>query len=374
MFRRIHALVIKEIKQLSRDTKTLAVLLFFPMFLLIMFGYAISFDVHNLTTAVFDQDLSPESREFLNFIQAYRYFDVTQSLSSVDEIDYHINREHIQVAIVIPPDFSEKLRQGKTADLLVVLDGVNGNSGQTASGYLNQMVQDYNQDLQLKTAARYGLDFKPIVDIEERIWYNPELKSTNFLVPGLIAFIMMITAVISTALSVVREKEHNTIEQIIVSPVHSVEMMLGKTIPFMFLALLSGTMILVAGWLIFGIAIKGSLLTLFLASLIFLFGALGQGLLISAVANSQAVAFMMAILSSLIPTLLLSGFVFRISSMPLPLQIVSYIVPARYYLVILRGVILKGTSMEIYGMQFFYLILFAAFMLLISSKKMARQM
>lgn len=373
MGQRIRALIRKEYRQIKRDTRTLAALLFLPMFLLVIFGYAVNFDVHNIRTAVYDQSLSPESRELLQLIGAYEYFDVVHVLESSDEIDYLINRERIQAALVIPPDFAEKIRRHEATEIQFIIDGVNGNTAETATGYIVQIVNSYSRQIQVQAAARYGLDYQELIEIDERIWYNPELKTTNFLIPGLIAFILMISAVISTSLSVVREKEHNTIEQIIVSPVRSAELMIGKTVPFMVLAFLSGLLILVAGWLLFGIAIKGSVLTLFVATLLFLVGALGQGLLISTVANTQAVAFMMAILSSLIPTLLLSGFIFRLESMPMALQVVSYLVPARYYLVVLRGVILKGTSFVLYPEQFLFLIGFAVLMLAVSSKKMGRE-
>ncbi len=372
MFHRIRALMRKEYRQIKRDKRTLSVLLFLPMFLLGVFGYAVNFDVHHIQTAVYDQSLSPESRELLHLIGAYDYFDITRRVDSLGEIDALMNRGQIQAAIVIPPDFARDLQRQETASVQFLIDGVNGNIGQTGSGYFMQIVDSYSRRIQVRAAARHGMEYKPLIDPHERIWYNPELKSSHFLVPGLVAFILMVTAVVSTALSVVREKEHNTIEQIVVSPVRPLELMIGKAIPFMFIAFAAGAMILVAGWLLFGIAIKGSLLTLTAAALIFLMCALGQGLLISSMANSQAVAFMMAILSSMLPTLLLSGFVFKLDSMPIPLQVVSHLVPARYFLVILRGVVLKGTDFRLYGDQFLFLLAFAALMFAISSKKMAK--
>lgn len=372
MFQRIRALVRKEYRQIKRDTRTLAVLLFLPMFLLMIFGYAVNFDVHHIKTAVYDHSCSAESREVQRLIGAYQYFDIVRVLDSTDEIDYLIDREKIQAALVFPADFAIKMQNGQTASIQFIIDGVNGNTAETAIGYMNQIVRAYSQQVQVQAATNYGLEFRQLIDIRERVWYNPELKTTNFLLPGLIAFILMITAVVSTALSVVREKEHNTIEQITVSPVRSMELMIGKTIPFMLIALASGLLILAAGWLLFGISIQGSVLTLLVATILFLVCALGQGLIISTFANTQAVAFMMAILSSLIPSLLLSGFIFRIESMPGVLQAVSYLVPARYFLVILRGVILKGTGFSYYYDQILFLIGFAVLMLAISSKKMAK--
>ncbi|MBN2384157.1 ABC transporter permease [bacterium] len=374
MFKRIAALVRKEYRQIRRDKRTLAALSFLPMFLLIMFGYAINFDVHNIKVAVLDYDLSAESRALIELVGIYRYFDIVRVATLPSEIDTLIDREKIQAALIIPPGFARKVQGCETAEVQYLVDGVNGNIGSISSAYINQIVGDFSRTIQVRVAARHGLEYKPLIDLHERIWYNPELKSSLFLIPGLIAFILMITAVVSTALSVVREKELNTIEQIIVSPVHSFELMVGKALPFMIIALEAELLILVAGWLFFGVKVGGSLLTLFLASFLFLLGALGQGLLISTVAHTQAVAFMMAIFSSLLPTLLLSGFIFRISSMPIALQLISYLVPARYFLIILRGVILKGTGYMLYYEQFLFLGGFTILMILISSVKMSRTM
>lgn len=374
MLKRIRALVRKEYRQIIRDKRTLSALLFLPMFLLIMFGYAVDFDVHNIKTAIYDCDMTRESRELITLIGTYQYFDVVRNITSLEEIDDLINSEQIQAAIIIPQKFSQKIHRNESSKIQYIVDGVNGNIGAISSNYMIQIVSEYSRNIQVYTARRYGLDYKPLIDVQERVWYNPELKSTLFLIPGLIAFILMITAVISTALSVVREKELNTIEQITVSPVKSFELMIGKAFPYMIISLLAGGLILLAGWLIFGVAVSGSLLVLFVASLLFLFGALGQGLLISTIAHSQAVAFMMAILSSLLPTLLLSGFIFRLSSMPVVLQVISYLVPARYFLVILRGVILKGTGFNVYWEQFLFLIGFSVLMILISSIKMSKNM
>ncbi|MFC1849842.1 ABC transporter permease [candidate division CSSED10-310 bacterium] len=374
MLKRIRALIKKEYRQIRRDKRTLAVLLFLPMFLLIMFGYAVNFDVHNIKTAVYDQDMSPESRELIKLFTAYEYFDVERTVKSLKEIDRLINTEKIQAAIIIPPHFGRLIHRHELVKIQFLIDGVNGNIGSIATNYMVQIVADYSKNIQVQALAKYGLEYKSLFQVRERIWYNPELKSTLFLLPGLIAFILMITAVVSTALSVVREKELNTIEQITVSPVRSFELMVGKAFPYMIISLTAGTFILIAGWLIFGVSVAGSLLTLFVASLLFLFGALGQGLLISTVAHNQAVAFMMAILSSLLPTLLLSGFIFRIASMPVALQIVSYLVPARYFLVILRGVMLKGTDFTLYFEQFLFLLGFMGLMIFISSMKMSKSM
>lgn len=374
MLLRIKALIKKDFHQIFRDTRTLAVLLLLPMFLLGIFGYAVNFDVKKIQTAIYDQDNSSESRNLLLMLQAYDYFNLITNVHSLSEIDFLINREKIQAAIVIPNHFGSTLRRGNKASLQFIVDGVNGNAGITASAYFIQIVSNYSQNIMVKIARQYGLTPKTPIKIHERIWYNPELKSSNFLVPGLIAFILMITAVISTSLSVVREKELNTIEQIVVSPVSAVELMIGKTLPTMVIALFSGFLIIVASYVFFGITIKGNLFTLFAASVIFLLGGLGQGLVISTLADTQAIAFMIVIVVSMLPTLLLSGFIFKISSMPIALQIFSYLIPARYFLVILRGVILKGTSFTLYAEQFFFLTLFFILMLLISSVRMIKHL
>ncbi len=373
MSSRIRPIVIKEFRQISRDRRTLGVLLVIPAFMLVMFGYALNFDVRRVPLAVCDQDRSRASREFAESFLHSEYFDLKHRLSDAREIDGLMGGERVRVALVIPPDFSERLLGGREATVQVLVDGANASAAATAVGYVGAMAQDHSSKIAIRASARTGRPGVPLpIDYRPRVWYNPELKSAKFLVPGLIGFILMITAVISTALSVVREKEQGTIEQIVVSPIRPVELILGKTIPYILISLAATAIILLVSYLLFDVAVRGSYLLLFGVTLLFLAGALGLGLLISTVADSQQVAFQMALLVTMLPTFLLSGFVFPIRNMPLPVQAITHIVPARYFLVALRGIVLKGVGLSALYDQALFLLAFAALTLGVSSARLRK--
>ena len=373
MFPRIRPIVIKEFRQIIRDRRTLGVLLLVPAFMLVMFGYALNFDVRHLYLAVCDQDRSRTSREFVEGFLHSEYFDLKAVLSDARAIDALMGEEKVRVALVIPPDFSERLLAGREAGVQVIVDGANASTATTAVGYVNAVIQDYSTKVLVSAWRRAGgADLLTPVDYRPRIWYNPELRSAKFLVPGLIGFILMITTVISTALSIVREKEQGTMEQIAVSPIRPVELILGKTLPYAVISLVGTVIILLASYALFGIVVRGSLLLLFLVTFIFLCGGLGLGLLISTVADSQQVAFQMAVLATMLPTFLLSGFVFPIRNMPVPVRIITHVVPARYFLVALRGIILKGVGLSAFYDQVLFLLGYAALTLGLSAVRMRK--
>ncbi len=370
---RIRPIVIKEFRQIVRDRRTLGVLLLVPAFMLVMFGYALNFDVRHLYLAVCDQDRSRTSRTFVEGFLHSEYFDLKAVLSDAREIDALMGKEKIRVALIIPPDFSERLLSGREVGVQVIVDGVNASTATTAVGYVNAVIQDYSAKVLVSAWRRAGgSDLMTPVDYRPRIWYNPELRSAKFLVPGLIGFILMITTVISTALSVVREKEQGTMEQIVVSPIRPVELILGKTLPYALISLVATALILLASYALFGVVVRGSLLLLFLVTLIFLCGGLGLGLMISTVADSQQVAFQMAVLATVLPTFLLSGFVFPIRNMPVPVQIITHVVPSRYFLVALRGIILKGVGLSAFYDQVLFLLGYAALTLGLSAVRMRK--
>lgn len=372
---RIKPIIKKEFRQITRDRGSFAVLLFIPAFMLMMFGYALNFDVRHIKIAVCDRDKSRLSREFINnFIQS-EYFDLTYYLEDEDEIDPLMAAERVRVALVIPPDFSRLLYTEENAVVQVIIDGANANAAATTIGYVNMAVQDYSEKITAREILHSGFngELQPI-DFRPRIWYNPELLSIKFLIPGLIGFIMMIMAVVSTALSVVKEKERGTMEQLIVSPLKPVELIIGKTIPFLCIALTATLVILIVGYALFGVVVKGSFLLLGGVTLIFLVGSLGLGLLISTIAETQQVAFIMSLLMTFLPTFLLSGFVFPIRNMPIVIQAVTYFVPARYFLVALRGIILKGSGLSAFWEQIVFLIIFAFLTIIISSRRLSREL
>ncbi|MBD3170623.1 MAG: ABC transporter permease subunit [candidate division Zixibacteria bacterium] len=357
----------KEIFQIIRDKRALGVLLFIPAFMLVMFGYALNFDVKHIKLAVYDEDNSAESREFVQNFTRSEYFDLIKYLDDSDEIDRLMATERIKAAFVIPEDFSHNLIAGREARVQVIIDGANANSASTIVGYVQAITSDFSGEIvvdALKKIGKTGMSLP--VDFRPRIWFNPELKSAKFLVPGLIGFILMVTAVISTALSVVRERERGTMEQITVSPIKPVELIIGKVIPYIFISLGATVMVLLFGFLLFGVEIKGSILLLFLVTLIFIIGCLGLGVLISTFAKTQQVAFMIAAMATMLPTFILSGFVFPIRNMPVIVQAVTYLVPARYYLVALRAIILKGVGIWAFWDQLLFMLAFA-FMTIVAS-------
>jgi ABC-2 type transport system permease protein len=371
--KRIRPVVIKEFRQIRRDPRSLIVLLVFPGLLVLFIGYALNFDVKHISFAVFDEDKTSASREFIRSFSNTEYFDFKYSVESYREVDALLDEGKALIAIVIPTNFSKNLLGGSYATIQLLLDGANSNTATTAIGYASAIVQTYSTNLASKVLARSGREVYLPIDFRPKIWYNPELLTAKFLVPGLIGFLLMLSAVISTSLSVVREKERGTMEQIMVSPLHTIEVTLGKTLSYLILALLASALVLVVGFLFFDISIRGSLFWLYTGILIFLLGALGQGLLISTIAQTQQVAFMISVFSSLLPALLLSGFVFPIRSMPIVLQVISNLMPAKFFLVVLRSVILKGAGLSAFWDQLVFMAIFAAVMIATSSMRLLKK-
>jgi ABC-2 type transport system permease protein len=366
-------IVRKEFRQIRRDKRALGVLLFIPSMMLVMFGYALNFDVKHSAIAVYDQDNSKTSRDFVGLFFHSEYFDYAYRLSDLKSINELLDNEKVRAVIVVPTDFSHNIAAGKDAPIQIIVDGSNSNAATTVLGYLGAIIQQYSLNVMATAFYRHGgQQIARPIDLEPRIWYNPELRSAKFLVPGLIAFILTITAVISTSLSVVREWEMGTVEQIIVSPAKPVELILGKTIPSTVIAVIATITILLAGYLLFDVQIKGSFFWLSVVSLIFLVGSLGLGLLISTIAGTQQVAFMIAVIATMLPTFILSGFVFPIRNMPAIIQTITYLIPARYFLVALRSIILKGVGPSAFWDQLLCLTAYAVLTLGASSLRMKK--
>jgi ABC-2 type transport system permease protein len=370
---RVASVIKKELRQIMRDKRSLGILFFIPLFMLVMFGYALNFDVKHTSLAVVDLDLSRESRHLISEFSHSEYFTVKQLPAAVKELDHLLGSEKVRAAIVIPRGYADELARGRSPTVQVILDGVNANAANTIQGYLNAFFQNYSYQLTIKVARRLGAAaISQPIDYRPRIWFNSELKSAKFLIPGLIGFILMVVGVISTSLSIVKEKERGTMEQILVSPIKPLELIMGKTMPYIAISLLSTAIILVVGYILFDVHVTGSLLLLFLTTFIFLLGALGMGLLISSISETQQLAFLVAVISTILPSFLLSGFVFSIRNMPEAIQLITYAVPTRYYLVALRGIILKGAGFGAIWDQLLFLTGFAAVMLLVSAIRIKR--
>ncbi|PYR73130.1 MAG: ABC transporter permease [Acidobacteria bacterium] len=357
----------KEWRQILRDRRTLLILVFVPAFFLLLYGYALNWDIRHIALAVEDRDNSPESRALVSAFVNSSYFDQVALIHSPAEAERLLDANEARAVLVIPERFGRDVTNGVSPQVQVLINGDNANTATTVIGYATSIVR--GAGVSLRGAPPAG----PRLSAEPRIWYNPELRSTLFLVPGLIAYILMITAVISTALSIVKEKEVGTIEQVRMAPIGTFPFVVGKSIPYFLISLTSAALIILAAMALFGLPMRGNWLSLLLALSLFIAGALGTGLLISTAADTQQVAFQAAMLTSFLPTLMLSGFIFPISSMPRALQLITYVVPARYFLVALRGIVLKGTPLWLLAPQMMALTIYALAMLALASVRLARE-
>lgn len=370
--RQVWAVAKKELRQAVRDPLTLGMLLGLPAMMLILYGYAINFDVRHVPLAVQDRDVSAASRELVSSFVNSTFFDLVEVAPSGTDLEMLMETRRVRAVLVIPENYSADLHAGRRAEVQLLLDGADANTATTVLGYANGIVAAANAGIVRGTLAgqvaeRVAIDYRP------RVFYNPELRSTMFLVPGLIGFILMLTAVLSTALSVVREKERGTMEQLRVTSLRSSELIVGKTLPYLGISLIAASIIVVAARVLFGVVVTGSYLDLFVATLLFLIGALGWGLLVSSISDTQAMAFQVGMVSSLLPTIFLSGFLFPINSMPIVVQGLTYLVPARYFLVVLRGVILKGAGLMPYWKDLAFLVLYAVIVLGIATVRLTRR-
>jgi ABC-2 type transport system permease protein len=348
----------KEWRQIRRDRRTLMTIVFVPAFFLLLYGYALNWDIKHIALAVQDRDQTAQSRALVSAFVNSSYFDRVADVYSTAGIDRLLDLDTARAVLVVPEGFGRDLTLGRVPSVQLLINGENANTATTVMGYAGNIVRSGGAAL---------------ITVEPRIWYNPELRSTLFLVPGLIAYILMITAVISTALSIVREKENGTMEQVRMAPIDTFSFVVGKSIPYFFISLASAALIILAAMVLFGLPMRGSWLSLLFAQSLFIIGALGTGLVISTVAETQQVAFQAALLSSFLPTLMLSGFIFPISSMPHALQLVTTIVPARYFLIALRGIVLKGTPLALLWPQMAALAVYALATLTLASVRLARE-
>jgi len=360
MFNRFTAIAKKEIKQLRRDTRMLFIIFFFPIVLLIIFGYAINFDVKHIKIAVYDQDKSDYTREYVNGLISSEYFDLVTYIQDESEIKRLLDEKIVQAVVVFPSNLSRKLLSKQEVKVQYLIDGVDGTTARAIQNYVNAATYNYSIKLTKEYLAVTGKNLYVPIDLQPRFWFNPELQSTKFLIPGLMGMILIVTAVISISLSIVREKERGTIEQINVSPLSSFEFILGKTIPYILISLINAIIVLLAGYILFGIVIKGNMFLLLLGTLTFLFAALGLGIFISTVADSQQVAFQAANVTSLLPSFILSGFIFPVETMPIAIQVLTNITPAKFYIVILRAILLRGAGISAFWNQLIYLGIFGA--------------
>jgi ABC-2 type transport system permease protein len=343
---RIGAVAEKEFKHLRRDPRALATVLILPILQLLLFAYAISFDVKNVPTVVLDQDNTPASRQYLQTYRSSAFFDVLGSADDLAQIDQLFDRNKVRIAVIVPPGFARSLDSGEKVQVAVLTDGSEPTSAQLGQAYATALNASYDKQVVVEWADRQGLDVAQAGQIEPRLrtWYNPEQKSSDFLIPGLMVVIIMVVTVQQTAVTLVREREQGTGEQMAVSPLRRGELMLGKLLPWTLLAFADMLAIALVGIWVFDLPLRGNIGFLALSSVTFVFAALGIGLIVSAVAPSLETANIVGLLIAFLPAFLLSGFAFPLDSIPLPLQWLSYAFPGRYMVAISRGVFLKGAG------------------------------
>ena len=345
----------KEWIQVRRDSRSLALAFGLPLFLLVFFGYAIQFDVEDIRLAVLDRSHTQESRRLTEVFQASGLFQVTEHLRADRDADDRLTRGKVTAVLQIPPDFASDLA-GRRAQVQLLLDGSDANTATIALGYADVLVADFARGETGDPAALDAVGIDPAL----RVWYNPTLESRNMIVPGLVAVIMAVIAALLTALTIAREWERGTMEQLVATPVGRLEVIAGKLLPYLVIGLVDVVFTVVCGVLLFDAPLRGSVVLLAVLTLVFLVGALGFGIFVSAAIRNQLTALQAALLGSMLPSLLLSGFLFDIDGMPLILKGVSYLVPARYFISVTRGIFLKGVGVEVLIGDALFMVAYAA--------------
>lgn len=345
--RRVKAVAGKEFIQILRDPRSLALAIVIPIVLLIIFGYGLSLDIQHVPMAVWNRDNSEISKNFLLNFKNSKYFKIIGYYDNYHDLQDLINRGRVMMALVVDKNFSRSLQSQGSAPLQLILDGSDSNTANIASGYAKVVVNNYNTKIMKETFRQKNLILPAAITLRSRVWFNQGFQSKYFIVPGMIAVIMMVIAALLTSLTVAREWERGTMEQLISTPVRSEELIIGKFAPYFIIGMLDLAISVVMGRFLFSVPLRGSLLLLCLLSAIFLVGALSLGIFVSTVAKTQLLASQLAILSSFLPTLLLSGFTYEIFNMPAAVRLITRLVPARYFITILRGIYLKDIGLGV---------------------------
>ncbi len=370
-YRRTRAVFLKELRHILRDKRSLGLALAMPAMMLLLYGYALSLDVDKVPMLILDQDGTAASRSLSRQFQGSRLFDVKGMARDYRELERGIDTNRILLGLVIPKDFGGDVQSGRGAPVQLLVDGSDSNTAAIAMGYAENLVQGFSSAERIDMLNRRGIKAPPPpVAAHTRVWYNSSLQSKNYVVPGLIAVILMILTGQLTALTIAREWEMGTMEQILSTPLRPAEMVMGKMLAYFSIGLLDAIMAVIAGVTVFAVPFRGSLVVLALSTCIFLCGAMFWGIFISAGARTQVAAYQLGMLSTFLPGFLLSGFVFSIDTMPKFIQAISLIVPSRYFVVILKALFLKGVGLEVFWTQVVYLILFGGIVFWLSVRKM----
>lgn len=373
-YRRTRAVFLKECRHIVRDVRSLIMALAVPLLMLLLFGFALSLDVDRIPTLIYDADRTSESRDLVERFAGSRYFEIRGYVDAYQPIEEGIDRGRILMGVTIPREYGKRVAAGQTAPVQVLLDGSDSNTASIALGYVDALIRGYGLELRSEALMRKGgRRLEAAVDPRLRVWYNSTLESKNQVVPGLIAVILMIIAALLTSLTIAREWEMGSMEQLLSTPLRPAELILGKMLAFFLLGVTDMLIAVLVGLGVFHVPFRGSVLLLAGTSAVFLIGALFWGIFISAATRSQLMAYQMGFLTSFLPAFLLSGFIYAIENMPLPIQVVSYIFPARYFVRILRGIFLKGVGLEVLWLEVLFLAAYTAIVFLLAVRKLRQR-
>jgi len=371
---RVRAVARKEFLHVRRDPRSLIMGLLIPMLLLFMFGYALTLDVDRVPLVVWDQSATPESREFVARFTASRYFALAGAADDYRAIERAIDERHALMALVVPTGFARDLQAGRPVAVQLLVDGSDSNTATIALGYAEYIFAGYAREVRLEELQRRGgQSLRPPLAVEPRVWFNADMLSRNAIVPGLIAVIMMVIAALLTSLTVAREWESGTMEQLIATPLTGPELIIGKLAPYCCIGVFDLILSLLVGRFVFHVPFRGDWLLLLSLAMLFLVVALSLGMLISIAGKSQFVASQFAMVATLLPAFLLSGFVFPIENMPGLLQVITHVIPARYFVTVLRGIYLKGVGLAVLWSEALFLALFGAAFLLAAMRKFKKK-
>lgn len=371
---RTGAMARKEWLHIIRDPRSLGMAIVIPMLLLVLFGYALTLDVDRVGIAVWDQDNSPISRELVSRFQGSIYFSV-QPISSYIEGERLIDQGKALAFLIIPIDFSNQLNKAEPVTMQLIIDGSDSNTATIAIGYAEATVQAFSTGITLQALQQRGFASVTVpIELRPRVWFNSDMQSKNYIIPGLIAVIMMVIAALLTSLTVAREWERGTMEQLIATPVKGNELIIGKLLPYFAIGMFDVLLAVLMGEFLFHVPLRGSVLLLFSMAAIFLVGALSLGMVISIVTKGQLLASQLAMVLTFLPSFLLSGFMYAISNMPRPLQIMTHIIPARYFVALLKGIYLKGVGLEVLAVEAGFLTLFAVVILTVANLKFHKRL
>ncbi len=373
--RRTLAMARKETLHIIRDPRSLGMAIAMPMLLLLLFGYALTLDVDRVPMIVWDQDQTQLSRDFISRFTGSRYFALHSGASNYSQIERAIDSREALVALIIPTNFAGRIATHREVPVQMIFDGSDSTTATIAIGYAEAVTQTFSQDVVLSRLKRAGgPSFSPPLEVRPRVWFNEDMSSRNYIVPGLIAVIMMVIAALLTSLTVAREWERGTMEQLISTPVKGWELIVGKLLPYFAIGMLDVSLAMVMGELLFQVPLRGSAALVFAMAAIFLAGALSMGILISIVTKNQLVANQLAVITTFVPSFLLSGFMYAITNMPVAIQAITYVIPARYFVAILKGIYLKGVGLEILGLEAGLLTVFGIIMGLVANRKFKKKL